>query len=58
MHGKTDIIHNQSLRKHSYKNQRLKIQTMTKIDDYFTICHYKTEEPKNIETSPRLSIEV
>ena len=30
------------------KNQRLKTEAVTKMDDYFTICQYKTEEPKNI----------
>ena len=30
-------------------NRRLKIGSLTKMDNYFTICQYKTEEPRNIE---------
>ena len=33
------------------KNGILKIETVTKIDNCFTICQYKTEEPKNIGVS-------
>ena len=30
----------------------------TKMDDCFSICQYKTQEPKNIEISPSISLEV
>ena len=33
------------------KNGTLKIEAVTKIDNCFTICQYKTEEPKNIGVS-------
>ena len=33
------------------KNGTLKIEAVTKIDKCFTICQYKTEEPKNIGVS-------
>ena len=38
------------------KNRRLKIESLTKLDDYFTICQYKTEEPRNIEISAPISL--
>ena len=38
------------------KNRRLKIESLTKMDDYFTICQYKTEEPRNIEISAPISL--
>ena len=30
----------------------------TKMDDCFSICQYKTQEPKNIEIFPSISLEV
>ena len=36
----------------------LKIEAVTKTEDYFAICQYKTEESKNIEISPPISLEV
>ena len=50
--GKNDIILYQSLR----KKRRLKIGSLTKLDDYFTTCQYKTEEPRNIEISAPTSL--
>ena len=42
----------------THKNQRLKIEAVTKMDDFFTIYEYKTEEPKSIETPTPFSLEV
>ena len=39
------------LEKFHPKNRILKIEAATKIDNCFSICQYKIEEPKNIETS-------
>ena len=33
------------------KNRRLKIEAVTKMDDYFTNCQYKIKKPKNNEIS-------
>ena len=51
--GKNDTIHDQRLRKHSYKkNRRLEIEAITKFDDCFTIywnkSYNKRHEIKNI----------
>ena len=51
-------MHNQSLRKHFYKNRKLRIEALTKMGNYFTIYQYKTEEPKNIEIFAPISLEV
>ena len=40
------------------KNQRLKSEAVTKMDEYFTICQHKTEEPTNIELSTPVSLDV
>ena len=34
----------------------MKIRSLTKMEDYFTICQYKTEEPRNIEISAPISL--
>ena len=34
--GENDIIHDQSLRKYSYKKS--KVEVVTKLDYFFTIC--------------------
>ena len=47
--GKNNTIYNQSHRKRGYK--KLKIQTVTKIQQCFTIFQYQIELPKNIEIS-------
>ena len=39
------------------KNRKLNIEAVTKMDDCFTIF-YKTEEPKNIDISTPISLEV
>ena len=36
----------------------LKMEAVTKIYDCFTICLYKTEEPKNFEIFAPISLEV
>ena len=33
----------------------MKIGSLTKMDDFFTICQYKTEERRNIEISASAS---
>ena len=40
------------------KNWRLKIEAVTKMDDYFTICQYKTLGLKDIEIPVPISLEV
>ena len=30
------------------QNRRMKIETVSKMDDSFTICDYKKEQPKDI----------
>ena len=40
------------------KNLRLKIEAVTKMDDYFTICQYKIKKPKNDEISTPTYLEV
>ena len=50
--GENNTIKVQSLRKHSYKNWNFEYwscNTCQQLDDCFTICQYKTGEPKNIE---------
>ena len=38
------------------KNRRLKIESLTKMDDCFTMCQYKTEQPINIGISAPVSL--
>ena len=38
-------------------NQQLDIEAVTKMDNCFTICQYKTEESKKIQTSTTISLE-
>ena len=52
------MIHDQSLTKDSYQKSKLKDWRCTKMNDYFTICQYKTDEPKNIEISTSIFSEV
>ena len=40
------------------KHRRLKIETVTNMDDCVTICPYKTQEPTNTEISAPISLEV
>ena len=40
------------------KNRRLKIKAVRKMDDCFTIYQYKTKDPKSIEISTPISLEV
>ena len=40
------------------KHPRLKIETVTNMDDCFTICQHKTQEPTNAEISAPISLEV
>ena len=40
------------------KNQKLKIEVVTKMDNYFTICQYKTEKPKIIEIITSISLKI
>ena len=49
-------MHNESLRKLSCKNGRLKIKAIKNTDNCFTIFQYKTEEPKNIELWTPISL--
>ena len=56
MNGENDIIRDQRFKKHPYKNQSLRTGSLTKMDDYFTICQYKTEDPRNIEVSAPISL--
>ena len=51
--GKTTIRVLQNTLKN---NRRLKIGSLTKMKDYFTICQYKTEDPRNIEISAPISL--
>ena len=51
MHGENDMIHDQSLRKYSYKKSKIEDWISNKKDDYFIICQHKTEEPRNIKIS-------
>ena len=54
--GESNTIHNQNLRKHSFKKSKVEDWPVTKMDNCFTICQCKTEEPKNIEiTTPTFS---
>ena len=40
------------------KNRKLKIEVVTKMDNCFTICQYKTEKPKMIEITTSISLEI
>ena len=40
------------------KNYQLKIEAVTKLDNCFTIYHYKTEETKKVQISTPISLEV
>ena len=54
--GKTTQSMIRALENTLTKNRRLKIGSLTKMDDYFTICLYKTDEPRNIEISASISL--
>ena len=54
-------VHDQSLRKHAYKKWKVddwSCNKNAKMDDSFTISHYQTEEPKTIEITTLISLEV
>ena len=40
------------------KSPTLKIEVVTKMDNCFTICQYKTEKPKIIEITNSISLEI
>ena len=51
--------HNFKVLENTYtKHPRLKIETVTNMDDCFTICQHKTQEPTNTEISAPISLEV
>ena len=54
--GKTTQSMIRALENTLTKNRRLKIGSLTKMDDYFTICQYKIDEPRNIEISASISL--
>ena len=56
--GENDIIHFKVSENTHIKNRRLKIKAVRKTDDCFTIYRYKTKDPKNIEVSTPISLEV
>ena len=39
-------------------HKKSKIEAVTKMDDCFTKCHYKTEEPANVEIFTLISLKV
>ena len=56
--GKTPQSTIKILKNTHTKNRRLKIEAVTKMDDWITICQHKTEELYKIEISTLTSLEV